>query len=399
MSRFGPALAELQIDQAKWNECTVMIWNNKPGLEALEHSGHTSLLVRRDPKVGPWYMTKMQYGVSPYDYEPPYINSNERYISFWPVGLADAGYRADFLPHHLQDFYRELGSHAQDMLANHNNHTVDDTRVDAAWQYYQHTGNWPQPRVGQQLVIGRTVVQPYDDIWGTKPNALITLTGMSPTRPFGLGIQLNEVVGFAAAFKGSPHCDYHFLSKKQNCAGVAVRALVAGGSDAFSKLWGDPSKGNLYITPNDAEKYAKAVKIGIERTNNMLEHLRMWAMPQLVPLDLDLPTADAWKQRSAVDWKMRGAMLRNIDSALANYHQLTWQANFPEKLGELVTVIKNTYDHCKASRTNARTEAFKSLVLKIVSVVGQQALAGGTPWTTVDYYGKEVGDSGKKVKK
>jgi hypothetical protein len=378
-----------------------MVWHNAPGLDAIGHAGHTSLLVRRNVKTGPWYMEMTPNAIFPFDYQPDYINSNERYISFWPAPEDRANpKRAFFLRHHLQDYYNELGERTRQLLTWCDNRTVDNTRWDPAWEYYeQHGQNWPAPRL-DQIVIGTSGRQ-LDDIWGKEPDAQISLQGLSPTRGFALGLNLNKVVGFAAEFKGTPACDYHFVSRKQNCAGVAVRALVAGGADAFSKLWADPSKGILYITPNDAEEYVKSVKIGIERCNNMLDHLRQWAQVGMLMLGGDLPQLDEWKRMSAVDWKMRGTLLRNIDTALTNYHRLTWQLNFPDKLVELVTIIRNTYDHCQRSRTKARDNGFKALVPKILNVVGQQALDAGTPWTTNDYYGEELGASNKdnKIKK
>jgi hypothetical protein len=377
-----------------------MVWRNASGTGAIDHPGHSALLVRRNVNEGPWHLTMIPNAAFPFDYHPDYINSNERYISFWPAPEARlTPHRADFLRHHFQDYYNELGWRAQQLLSSSHDHTIDDTRVDAAWHYYEERRQWPAPREGQ-VVVG-TSGQNLDDVWGKLPDAYISLPGLSPTRGFALGLHLNKVVGFAAAFKGSRECDYHFLSKKQNCAGVAVRALVAGGADAFGKLWGDPSKGNLYITPVDAEAYAKAVKIGIERCNNMLDYLRQWAQVGFMLLGADLPQVDEWKRQSAVDWKVRGTLLRTIDTSLGNYHRLTWAQNFPEKLVELVTIIRNAYDHCQRSRTKARDNAFKGLVAKILNVVGQQALDAGAPWTTVDYYGREPGlsDKDNKIKK
>jgi len=98
-------------------------------------------------------------------------------------------------------------------------------------------------------------------------------------------------------------------------------------------------------------------------------------------------SAAEFKAQSAVAWKVRGLMVRAIDAALEKYVALTWDANYPAKLGEFVAVIKNAYDHLLASRSGSRTAAFRALGVRILEVVRQLAVRSSQPWPSMPYYG------------
>jgi len=268
MSRRGIDSGALTIPQQADYECTVLVWHTGAWLEGLSHPGHASLLLRRQKKVGPWkcQAKKADDGLE-FDCQPDYDLAKIRYVSVWAEGPSAKTSRTgkeggvarflsarggDLLSHHLQDYVNELGDSARERLE----------------------GGAP-PRPGQ-IVIGRFRGGDDDggDVWGKKCEASVALPGLSPARADKLGLNLNKVVEWAARFKRGPECNYVYISKSQNCAGVAVRALSAGGADAFGALGGNPSKGTIYFTPNDMVVYANGVREGIRRVNQMLDDLR-----------------------------------------------------------------------------------------------------------------------------
>jgi hypothetical protein len=360
-----------------------MVWRNAAMLGALAHPGHAVLLLRRARNEGPWEML-IDEGV-PTTYNPAYADNEIRYVSFWPGDDHDKENKGgligrtsgDFLAHHLQDYYRELGGSARTHLSRIN---------DAA-------AALNVPRRGQ-IVIGTETVGngrgggTDHDIWGQEPNERVTLAGLCSARPGELGLAMNEIVRWTTAFSNTAECTYTFVTTSRNCAGVAVRAMAAGGADAFAAIGGNPSKGNLYITPCEAEIYANAVRTGIQLVNQMLVSIRNNCLnaPPVIP-DTDLMSAADFKTRSAVAWKIRGQMLRNIDSALEKYHTFTWAGKYPEKLAEFVTIIKNTHNHIVASRSGLRDAAFQALSVRILEVVRQRAVISLLPWPGPIYYG------------
>jgi len=258
MSNQGVAAGTLQIPQSQGYECTVLIWNNHAGVTALQHPGHAAVLLRRGVEAGPWRMRKAtEAGAVEYTFQPRYDAADARYVSFWPgFDTAKSGASSGrFLPHHLQDYYYELGDRASARLA-----TVGEP------------GSTVAPRAGQ-VVIGNEPVAgtpPSNrDVWGQEPNARVALAGLSPARQGELGLAMNEVVAWTRAFAISPDYSYSMVTTSRNCSGVAVRALVAGGADAFAALGGNPSKGRLYFTPNDAETCVTGVRTGIQLVNHI----------------------------------------------------------------------------------------------------------------------------------
>jgi hypothetical protein len=382
---------DLTIPQTQDHECTFMVWHTAPGSAAKRHMGHASLLLRRVRNEGPWWVRVMQYGNVAAVYNPDYGNNNERYISFWP----NDGNPPDFLEHHLMDYQRELGDHAGRLLANIDNNNIpaagQPARQDRVWQIYQQTGHWPQPR-GGQVVCGVIGVNHPIDVWGQKYQGRVALQGLCPTRRHEVGLNLNKMVSWAIGFRASPECAWKAITTTQNCAGVAVRAMVAGGADAFGKMWGSPSKGNLYITPDDAETYAKGVAIGIQRANMMIGYLRQRVANQQAPPNLgnDLYQAAAWKGASEMAWKVRGIMLRAIDAGLERYHALDWDRNYPEKLDEFLTIVWNTFNHMVKSKSQGRLGAFHVLCLQILEVVKQLADGSAAAWQAQNYYGESA---------
>lgn len=291
-----------------------------------------------------------------YAFAPAYDAATTTYVSYW---LRDNA-RGHFLPHHLLDYYRELGDRAGARLA-----TVSQA------------GSTVAPRPGQ-VVIG--TVGDSNDVWGQEPNALVALPGLSPVRPCELGLAMNEIVAWKYRFADSPDCTYKLVFTDRNCSGVAVRALVAGGADHFAALGGNPSKGTLFFTPNNAATYVNSVRRGIILVGHMLTRIRGYCLVLPPPDGADLLSVDEFKGRSSAMGQDRSRRLRAIDAALAKYHALTWDADYPEKMGEFVTVIENAHDQIRASHGSSQAAALRALTLRVLEVVQQLATRAFDPW-------------------
>lgn len=377
MSNRGVAAGTREIPQLRDFECTFMVWHE--GAFAPTHPGHAVLLLRRNLYQGPWSLEENEFDGS-VTVDPPFEDADSRYVSFWPGIYKDKSWArgligrtsGNLLPHPLYDYYKEMGEGARARLGQIGQQGAQVT-----------------PRAGQ-IVIGVKLLETgaREDIWGQQPEACVALGALCPSRQAELGLNMNEIVRWTQAFAASTACTYAMVDTKRNCAAIAVRAMAAGGGDAFAAVGGCPSKGFMYITPSEAKSYAIAVAAGISHVNRWLARINGFSVGAPPVMDgTDLFTARAFKERSSVAWKIRGAMLRAIDAALERYESLPWDGNYTEKLAALVTIIKNTHDHIQASRSGLRDAAFKELSSRIMAVVRDRAAKAARPWPSSSYYG------------
>lgn len=359
VTNIGPNPASLEVAQTDALEATIFIWHTGDGIKGqLGHPGHASVLLRRPKSTGPWQMNIVgdQIRWSPYD------DPDERYVSFWPAGPAKktgtvGNYTtkrpAEFLEHHLFDYVNELSERGRTLLE-----------------------GGAGARAGQ-IVIGTK--DDGSDYWGQQPQAIITLPGLARFRRRGLGVHLPRMVDWCIAFRNGPEFNYVYISTSQNCSGIAVRALCAGGADAFARLGGSTRKGTIYFTPNDAEVWAEAVENGIQLANNMLVALRNMPVLPHYRAGTDLPTVQEWKDASKVDWSVRGSLTRTIDSMLEQYHAATWDAGVPKKMDALVRILQAAHTHLQ--HQNQRTEAYRRLAGRLLCAVELAGASGEAPWS------------------
>lgn len=357
---------QLRLPQAFAYQCDMLIWRNRPGLGALNHPGHASLVVRRTVNEGPWHgRAGLNFGLGAA--EPEIAPESHRYVSFWPHGEMESAFdrtSARFNRNHLEDMYNELGGTGRRMLA----------------------GDRTQPREGQ-IVIGQD--RDLQDVWGQRHEATVSVIGLSSAREDRLGLALNRIVSWAARFRTSEEFSYVFASKTQNCAGVAVRAMQAGGADAFTPLGGNPAKPSFYIVPNDAQRWANAVRLGVEECNRMLAVLRNRTrtirISRASSKARDLMPVQEWKAKSDVPRMARGRLTTAIDKALAEYHEKDWGSHFEHQLKRLVTIIRNLHDHLREE--SRRDAAYLLLASQVVDVVAVLSRTADRHWTTDNYYG------------
>lgn len=357
---------ERLLPQEQSFQCDMLVWRNALGLAAQDHPGHAALVLRRAVNAGPWHVLGGRALSQSHGVVTPEIRlSDQRYVSFWPGSRGNAGLfgrrNGRFRKDHIDDMEAEMSPNGR-------------ARLDS---------NLTEPREGQ-IVVGE-----YDDgqdVWGQLPQATVSVPGLTGARADRLGLSLNRIVGWAARFRQGDEFNYIFASKTNNCSGVAVRAMREGGGDAFAALGGSPAEPSFYLAPNDAQRWANAVRLGVGECNRMLGALRnRTAFMAAPPPGIDLMSLQDWKARSDVAWTIRGRLTAAVDKALKDYHDRGWDAGFQKKLKALVTIVRNVHDHLRED--SRRDSAYLLLAWQVVGVVGRLARAGDEPWTPDSYYG------------
>jgi hypothetical protein len=164
----------------------------------------------------------------------------------------------------------------------------------------------------------------------------------------------------------------------QNCAGVALMALPAGGSSAFVPK----PHVNLYAEPLQVERYAQAVREEMDSLDRGASSLsfevdQMWARPvqreallaKIGAAGTDLWPLAVWKQPSALGaFQPRSGLIVDIDNALARYHRYPWGA-FIEKYRALAAVFRGVVKHREAKSDSARGMAVIALGVQAMTIM------------------------------
>lgn len=352
----------IDIPQKYTPEATLVIWENRDGVRAMQHPGHAALLLRRFSFTNlnaNWDATRI------------------RYISFFPGGSREKNTMkrpAQFSAHYFWDMNFEMSERAQLGLRN----------------------KTMQRRRGQYVIgHGEDAEQNPVEIYGQMADGILPMPGLSLADRYHWGIDLNRIVKWALEFRTSKDFNYEFISKSGNCAGVAIRALRAGGGEAFASVIGGAPSLTLYATPKDCIQIGQAVMDGIRRVNHMMDHLNGVVQGKYNNLGGTHATRDISELYSAADWKRdsyvalktRGLILRSIDSGLEKYHRLTWDNNFPDKLTAYMTVLKGVYDHFQVSKSGKREPAFVVLAAQLLFTWSTVAAEADLSWDPRSYYG------------
>ena len=345
-------------------ECTVMIWPTSEGLLGGLNGrpGHASVLLRRLRDEGPFLATH-ESGFGRY---PKHV----RYVSFWPSGDPDQKKKgelyfsprdANFLSHHCQDYVNEISDRATERL--------------------------------QQVAIrreGQILVWTDPEVYGQLPGVLISLKGMGGASQTTLGLDMSKILDWCHEFKKSPDFNYKYISSSNNCAGVAVRALSAGGAEAFAAVGGCSAKSSIYITPNDAGVWAKAVAVGIQKVNQWTSKLMSDGRPTTTPWKTQLPTVAEWKAASHKSFSFRGKETRAVDDALAVWHEclrVNDPKSFPKSFGAFVQLIQHTHMHMQKDPNSIRSEAYTDLAGSIIRRVWKLVDNAEADWHKNEFTG------------
>lgn len=364
----------IDIPQKYTPEATLVIWENRDGIRAMQHPGHAALLLRR------FNFTNMNTRWDP---------TRIRYVSFFPGGGREKSSMvrpAQFSAHYFWDMKFEMSDRAQEGLR----------------------AKTMQRRRGQYLIAYDEQSQEDPvEIYGQMADGIMAMPGLSLADRYQWGIDLNRVVTWALKFRTSKDFNYEMVSKSNNCAGVAIRALRAGGGEAFASVVGGAPSLTLYATPKDCIQIGQAVVDGIRRVNQMMSYLNGVVNLKSGNLggvhatrDLsELYSASDWKRDSYVALKTRGLILRSIDSALEKYHRLNWDNDYPEKLTAYMTVLKSVYDHFQVSKSGKREPAFVVLASQLLVRWNLLAAEAELGWDARSYYGTRDPFASKSDKK
>jgi hypothetical protein len=129
-----------------------------------------------------------------------------------------------FTPHHLFDFTFELGDSSQCRL-----------RLGAS------------PRPSQICIGERRNRNGREKIWGRARDDVVSLRALSPSQPHRRGLALNRIVAWVDSVNVGPDFHYRCVSHSNNCAGIARRALAAGGAGSFLRLASANRTGGILI--------------------------------------------------------------------------------------------------------------------------------------------------------
>jgi hypothetical protein len=225
---------------------------------------------------------------------------------------------------------------------------------------------------------GQTRLDDVDDdgfpMWSQSPETKFALPGLG-SRPRHWGLSITQVKKWWEAFSAS-HPTYQALSF-QNCAGVALMALRAGGADAFVPL----PHVHIYAEPVQVEHYAQRLQVELDhleaRSAALDQDIRAaLASGALRPAMLagdqrdGLWTVEEWKRRSALGpLQPRSAGIRAIDEALATYHALDWRRAYTSKYYALVQVFRGVTAHRQQKADSARSTAVLTMGLHVLALL------------------------------
>jgi len=312
---------------------------------------------------------------------------NTQHISFWPqnsvqrifgangVFQAQPGAATDFA---YEDRLNELLP--ETMLRLEVGYRIEHgIAVPPAWtKRLAQLGKKPlsDPKKGQKRIVDESGDVATEDVhgftqpvWSQSPDAKVYLPGVLAGNVHW-GLNLGLIAAWWKKFMdGKP--DYQAFAT-QNCAGIVLWALQAGGSDMFVKA---PNI-QMYAEPTQVEQYALA----IERRLHDLEFRSIklasdvgwlcdWTAPA-TDVAAGLWTVTAWKKASELGaLSPRSSMLQKIDQALTEYQKLTWKDNWLARYEALLDVFLAVVEHRDAKAGSKRTEAVLKLASQVLNLL------------------------------
>lgn len=236
------------------------------------------------------------------------------------------------------------------------------------------------PRPGQtRLGVNERITDAAGDdwefpLWSQSPENKINIPGIGASTSFW-GVSLRRMAQWWNQFKATQP-QYQALSRKNNCAGVALLGLKAGGSEAYVKL---PSV-TVYAEPLQVENYANALLAKIQDLNRITQDVdndvrAVVASKALSPTPASeiqdgIYTLQHWKQRSHLGGlTVRSGTIRDIDSAVEKFHTANWHAAFPDRLKALVDIMTAIAKHRAEKPDSKRSEAIVRLAAQVITVL------------------------------
>lgn len=338
----------------------VLIWENSTGSGAMNHPGHAAVAITRGMEV-------------------------ESYISWWPKEATGFKGTAPGEPNTiLLDHLWELSDRVRDGLARN--------RLEP----------WPGQTNEFGIVNhGMRIRNPLGD-WVQQPQSVISIPSIddgTQQRRAQIGLRESNMKDWWDLYKmrltEDMYHKYGFVSKRFNCASIAMAALRAGGSPLFDQDFQGKRKDSwLYYTPLDVKEYAIKVKNRISQLNAQMNSvLRMMLgdhrqfIPEIRqtlaehPLNLlagdqgnngDLWTCEQWTKESSVKFGRRKDQILAIDVFLQQYwaRGVVWdENNSDQKANDIYNILYQVQNHIINKPTSDRREAVLKLGSQCIMVV------------------------------
>lgn len=320
------------------------------------------------------------------------VPEKKQHISFWPKSSID---------NHIGAFRTQGGSATNYASSDRQNemNTLTAIRLEVGYCKSQvppipyprewdeillamHKSPLSNPRPGQKRLVdeyGNVLTDNEDGVtvplYSQSPQAKFFLPGLMADGRFW-GLNLTRIGNWWKEFmKVSP--PYQAFGRN-NCAGVALRALQEGGSDAIVKC---PNV-RVYAEPAQVEEYAKELSIQLERLDTWAKTLESDIKQTIISGQVrvrDVPgvdvkdglwTVDAWMKESALGvLYRRGDTLREIDESLTRFHQFTWKDAFVERYEAFVQLFLNIVKHRQDKAESKRSDAVVRLAGQILTIL------------------------------
>ena len=319
-------------------------------------------------------------------------DANTQHISFWPADGVEHvfGENGVFRPqagagteHPGEDRINELNPITMIRLEV-GYRLANSMPVPNEWlQYLSRVNKGPlaAPRTGQKRLTdedGAVIIQNKGGIncpmWSQSPEVKIFLPGLLAHGVLW-GLNLRLMADWWTKFMaGKPQ--YTALAR-QNCAGVVLWALQAGGSELFAKC---PDI-RVYGEPTQVEQYARTLEerfreLEFQGTLLTREVARLidWRAPAM-DVSAGLWTLAAWKKASALGiTSPRSALICQIDAGVDEYQRLTWKANPLGRYGALLKVFQGIVKHRAAKADSHRSEAVLKLASQVLNLLKSHRL-------------------------
>jgi hypothetical protein len=352
----------------------VLIWENNWGTGAIRHPGHAALKIQNLP-------------------------AQDRYISWWPAAAQPGTKSGPFnarpaTPHTIQqDFRAELGQRARQGL--------QTGRYIA--QEHQHNEEFLDPQnylmESNEIVTDEQGVQRFE--WVRRPDLVIwldTAQSASGTQGEKFGLNVQNMIDWWELYKttklqNNVH-QYRFISKRFNCASIAIAALLAGGAGIFVK----PPKPWIYYSPNDIRDYVRLLDTKLQRVNREAATINAQKLAtyrdftssrnplnNTAPLDpnsrdqrddIEIWRTAEWLRQSSVMIGRRKEQVAEIDRLMNLY----WGAgdkwtipNVGEKSRCIAEILTQVQSHIITKPTSDRRKAVLTLGAQCMAVIKARA--------------------------
>jgi hypothetical protein len=272
-----------------------------------------------------------------------YVNPDKySYISWWPFGPNDSFW---------EDMRREINSNAAQMLASHPE----------------------KARPGQVKTPGGQ--------WGYEPETVVNLPALGAANRYW-GLSPCHMWQWFEDFKDNPDNEYNIVSATQNCSGVAVGALVAGGGEAFAPA----PKARVYMLPNEVKAWAINLQAELVRLNKNSLVLECQLIPEYrktlsrgqprkYPEErTDLWSLDEWKTHTHLKIGVRTGAVGDIDGLLPKYHACDFDGDYLQKFVLLGTIMRKCFQFIDDQGASARGWGAVLLAAQCLNVLRSPAV-------------------------